>query len=396
MRILQLCKKFPYPLHDGEVIAIHRLTQAFSEEGCKVTVLALNTKKHHTDLDSIPQEIRSLAKYIAVYIDTDIRWYKALLNLFSSRSYHIDRFLSDDFSSKLQVLLETETYDIIHLEGLYLMPYLPIIRKYSKALVSLRAHNVEHEIWERLSSNERNPLKRWYLNILTSRLRKFEVSQLNKADLLVAITEKDLNKFRHLGCTLPALVSPASVGNIIPCEPAICNDLCYIGGLDWLPNQEGLSWFRENCFMELKREHPLLQFHIAGRNMPHYMNAWNKDGTVVYGEVADARDFLCNHGILIVPLHSGSGMRIKIIEAMALGKVVVATSIAAEGIDCVHQEDIWLADSVEEWIYALNSLLKDPDLCARISARASKKALDRYHYRKVGARLLAFYRDPLA
>ena len=153
MRILQLCKKFPYPLKDGESIAVNSLSKSLHELGCEVTLLAMNTRKHFYDTRKLPSSFTHYQQIHTVTLDNRIKPLEAFANLFSRDSYHISRFVSSGFQQALVRLLREESFDVIQLETLYLAPYIPLIRRHSDALVAMRAHNVEHEIWQRIAAN---------------------------------------------------------------------------------------------------------------------------------------------------------------------------------------------------------------------------------------------------
>lgn len=353
MRILQLCKKFPFPLKDGESIAITSLGKALSETGCDVSLIAMNTSKHHFEVNKLPEELSFYERIETVEIDNQLNWKDALKNLFSSESYHISRFVSSDFESQLRLHLTKNEYDIIQLETLYLMPYMDVIRKFSDAKVVLRPHNVEHEIWERISSNTKAPIKKWYLNHLTKKLKRFEVDQLNACDLLIPITDKDKQTFNSLGCQVDSVVTPIGLdlGGYQPDYSSYKKPVSigFIGSLDWQPNIEGLQWFLKDIWSSLSQKYPDIKFHIAGRNTPDWMHQLNDPNIIIEGEVDCAKQFINQHSLMIVPLLSGSGMRAKIIEGMALGKIVVTTKMGLEGIQATNKKEVIIADKLKDF-----------------------------------------------
>ena len=150
MKILQLCKKFPYPLKDGESIAVTYQSKAFHEFGCEITLLAMNTTKHYTKIGKLPNGFNHYKEIHVTDIDNRVKVLKAFVNIFSSKSYHISRFDSKEYNDKLIALLQDNEYDVIQLETLYLTPYIDTIKQHSNAIVSMRSHNVEFEIWERI------------------------------------------------------------------------------------------------------------------------------------------------------------------------------------------------------------------------------------------------------
>lgn len=349
MKILQLCNKFVYPPKDGGAIGIFNYTKAFSSLGCSVTMLAMNTSKHPYDVKKLPEEIKQLAEFITVDVDNAVKPFHALSNLLQNRSYNIARFISSEYNDKLIELLHQNKFDIIQLEGLYLSPYVETIRAFSDAKIVMRSHNIEHEIWERIADNEKNVFKRWYLKILAKQLRTYEISRLNKYDLMTSVTERDAQMLRSFGCELPIHVCPAPYDEtVLKVDKSKMEfpSLFYIGALDWMPNVEGLEWFLKNVWQKISEQFPDLKFYIAGRNANQIKFPEQKN-VVVTGEVENAYDFMNSKAVMIVPLFSGSGIRVKIIEGMALGKTIVSTSLGAEGIPCKDGQNILIADSPE-------------------------------------------------
>ena len=397
MKILQLCKKFPYPLKDGEAIAVTYLARAFAELGSEVTLLAMNTSKHWFDTGELPHDFDHYAAIHTAYVDNRIRPWPALRSLFSQRSYHIERFEEAAFADLLTTLLQQVPFDVVQLESVYLAPYIPIIRKYSSASIVLRAHNVEHEIWERVAANG-HPLKKWYLETITPRLKQYEIENLNNYDLLVGITARDVERFRQLGLRQPTTVTPIGL-DCRGYQPDYSSfqrplSLSFIGSLDWMPNQEGLRWFLDRVWTPLLApQFPELTFHIAGRTAPDWLRRLRMERVHFHGEVASAPDFLNQHSVMVVPLLSGGGMRAKILEGMAVGKVVLSTRIGMEGISARHQQEALLADTPEEFAAALRWCYAQSTGLADMGHRAQAFCTEHYDNLEVGRHLLQTYRQ---
>jgi len=395
MKILQLCKKFPYPLKDGESIAVNSLSKSFRDLGCEVTLLAMNTCKHYFDLQKLPSAFDHYKDIQTVDIDNRVKPFDAFLNLFSKDSYHVSRFDSEAFRLKLIRLLQTEQFDLIQLETLYLAPYIETIRKHSDAIVVMRSHNVEHEIWERISYHTRFLPKKWYLRHLTNKLRQYEVAQLSNYDLLVAISERDMQVFKKLGYQKPGIVTPIGIDGA-DYHPNYLNpggklSLGFIGSLDWMPNQEGLQWFLDYVWPEVHRRFPDLEFHVAGRNTPDWMLQLQIPNVTFHGEVPSATEFINSHPMMVVPLLSGSGMRVKILEGMALGRTVLTTSMGLEGIHARNNREVLIADTPQAFIRAIARCYDNPMLVKQISQRARAFALQNYDNREIAINLLQTY-----
>lgn len=394
MHILQICSKPPFPPKDGGALAMNILTQGLLQAGHQVKVLTVNTAKHFVDLATIDPAYKKATNYEAVFINTVIRPFKAFLSLLSSRSYNMERFYSAEFDKTLIRILNENTFDVVHLETLYVSPYLQTIRKHSKAKIVLRSQNVEFAIWERLATNTNNPLKKWYLKVLTKRLKNYELNTLNKYDGIAAITAADVQTFINLGCQLPLIHIPfgTDLQNFIP-DTNIHNhtSIFHLGAMDWRPNEEGIRWLVNEVWPAVLAQAPELELELAGRKMPEWLLNLNANGINVIGEVPDAQKFILSKSIMLVPLFSGGGMRVKIIEGMALGKTIIATAIGAEGIEYTHEVNILIANTKEEFVSAILKCTKNPALSQTLGKNARLLMETKYDNKIITQKLSDFY-----
>lgn len=395
MKILQLCKKFPFPLKDGESIAVTSLASSLNSLGCEITLLAMNTRKHFFEVEQLPEDFNHYQDIQTVSVDNRLHAWDAFKNLFSKDSYHITRFVSGDFVKRLIVLLQRTEFDVVQLETLYLAPYIPIIRKYSKAIIAMRAHNVEHEIWQRITENTTFGPKKMYLEYLTQKLKRFETEQLKKYNILVAITQRDLDTYKRLGYRNASVVTPIGIDSedYRTDFSSYRKDLSvsFIGSLDWMPNLEGLNWFLEQVWKQAAQQFPELTLHLAGRNTPNWMHQMGMRNVVVHGEVPSAAQFVDNHSIMVVPLLSGSGMRAKILEGMALGKVVLTTSLGLEGIAAKNGREVMVANTPEEFLNCLRSCYRNKNMLEQMGRRARAFVADQYDSLAIAKRLVKAY-----
>ncbi|MES2286143.1 MAG: glycosyltransferase family 4 protein [Bacteroidota bacterium] len=399
MNILQLCNKVPYPPKDGGCIAMNNLTQGLIDEGHTVKVLSVNTKKHFIDIENLPLQYRSKTNIEAVFIDTEIKATEAFLNLFTDKSYNIQRFYSANFEKKLVEILRSATFDIVQLEGLYVSMYVDVIRKHSKAKIVLRAHNVEYKLWEDATQLAKNPLKKAYLKLLTKRLKQYELNFLSTVDAIATITKKDEIHFKRAGFLKAIETVPFGIDLKNTIENNSTQEeypsVFHIGAMDWQPNIEGLDWFLNNVWDKLNAKHPHLKLYLAGRNMSSVLKQSNKTNVIIIGEVENAQEFIESKGVMIVPLLSGSGMRIKIIEGLALGKTIVTTSIGAEGIDCENNKNCMIADDANKFADAISKCVSEKIFYDEIGKNAKILALQQYNNADICKRLIKFYQKIL-
>jgi len=420
MDLLLICNKSPWPAGEGGPIAMNAMVEGLTNAGHKVKVLAINSNKYHVNIDSIPAVYRAKTQIELVYIDLSIKVLPAFANLFTDKSYHVERFISDDFEMVLKRILQENHFDIIQLESLFICPYIPLIRQLSKAPIILRAHNIEHLIWKRLFHGERNPIKKWYLGHLASTLRKYELKAITEVDGIVAITPKDARYFEQQAPGTPVISIPygitplliekysKQVTNIVKTEineteagktktgetiVTENNTIFHLGSMNWMPNQEGIKWFLKEVWPEVRKQCKNATFHLAGRSMPDWLLHTKSEGVVIDGEVADALNYMQTYRIMVVPLFSGSGIRIKIIEGMLAGCAVITTSIGAEGINYSNGKHLLLADSAQGFIDSIIRLLPDQQGVAEIGKQATLFINEQHNNQKLIEKLETFYRQ---
>ena len=393
MKILQFCKKNPIPPKDGESIAIHQLSKAFVGNECELTVFSLLTPKHNKTKNSV--QIENVV-YEYQKINTNISYIQLLKNMFFSKnSYITERFFNKGAKAKLIKLLQNNDFDIIQLEGIFLGDYIKYIRENSKAKIVLRAHNVEHQIWERLAENQEG-LKKWYLNkIMIPRLRAFEEKVSNEVDLIVPISKLDEIFFKKIS-TKPCFTLPAAYEIIEEIKPLPgVFSVGFIGGLDWMPNSEGVKWFLKKVWRTFSNTENEVSFNLAGRNFPKRYYDLKDKKLYIFGEVGDAQEFTNQNSIMIAPILSGSGMRIKIIEAMALGRTVISTTIGAEGIDYTDKVNIFIANTDQEWIDTLTYLYQNQNILMDVGKAAQDLIRKEHDVNILGKNLINHYKTNL-
>jgi len=394
MKVLFLCNKSPYPPREGGPMAMNANIRCLVNAGHQVKVVAMNTNKYFVNETDIPKAYKQDTGIELVYNDLSIKPLEAFINLFSSSSFHVDRFKSRDFENKIIEILQSETYDIVQLEMLYMTPYIDTIRKYSDARIVLRSHNIEHLIWERVVANTSNPLKRIYLETLTRILKNYELFHLNSYDGIITISQNDADFFKLNGCRIPIEEVPFGLDtgeyNVVDNNFEFPS-LFHIGSMNWMPTNEGIQWFIDNAWPGIHSKFPDLKLYLAGREMPEWLTNLNTKNIEILGEVPDAKEFIQSKAVMIVPLFSGSGIRIKIIEGMALGKTIISTEIGAEGINYTNDENILIANTTDAFLAAVEKCVMDRTFCETIGTNANKLIHKDHSLNVVTKKLEGFY-----
>lgn len=394
MKILQLCHKPPFPPKDGGCIAMHNITCGLLRLGHDVKIITAFTHKHDLELDEMPADYQESTDIEGVFVDTKVNLVDAFSSLITQDSYNISRFFNADLDIRLNELLKRTKFDIIHLESLFMTPYIGTIRRRSKAPVVLRSHNLEYVIWERMAAGTKSTARRTYLKYLAKKLKAYELDVMNQVDGIAAISKGDHAKYEKLGCHKPLITLPFGIDTSQYDEPAAAtpsSTVFHLGAMDWMPNQEALRWFLAEVWPGVVKQVPSAELHLAGRSLRNDFFSDLPQGVSIHGEVENAQQFMAEHSIMVVPLLSAGGIRVKIIEGMAAGKAIVTTGIGLEGIDAVSGEHLLVADTAKSFIKAICKLLQDPKEVARLGANAHQLALSEFDDQKITGRLVDFY-----
>lgn len=397
MRILQIVNRVPYPLNDGGSIGIHYYLEGYLDAGAELSMLLMNTSRDYVDVTSLPAIYQRLKHLKVVDINTDIQVLAAIKNiLFEKTSYNVQRFNQEKVHQVLIKMLKEEDYDIIHLDSLFVTDYIPTIRQYSKAKIVIRQHNVEYKIWERLAEDSNNILKKWYYNFLAKRLKQHELSCIQSYDLTLAISQNDQSVFETLYPEIPILLHPFGIRIQEEDLNPVLQDgedlkIYHIGAMDWRPNQDSVRYLLEDIAPQALKEIEGISFHIAGRYMGEEWFKYAQEGIEIYGEVPSAEDFERDKDVLIVPLKSGAGVRIKIFQAMAAGKIVVTSPIGLEGIEAEHQKEVMIVESTADYIQAIKWLKEHPLEAKQIAENARQLIREKYNAQDNFEKLMSFY-----
>ena len=395
MKILQIANKAIYP-PDGGNMAILNLSKAYILNGHQVHLLTIETAKHINKIEIVPDQYRSKLNITGVPEKIHISAIKLLINfLFSSKAYIATRFYSQKFLKEILKLIKENQFDFIQLEGLYSLQYITDIRKHYQGKIIYRSHNIEYQIWSRNAIESNNLLKKLYFKNLSRRLKKLETIYLNSYDFILPITQTDANCYTHLGNKKPILVTPFGIeinqqhSNNLTLKTD--QSINFIGALDWIPNQNGIIWFIKNCFPAIIKRYPDVKLKIAGRNAPAwFIKKLNHPNIDYLGQIENINDFYQIPGPFIVPLFSGSGMRVKIIEAMAYKKAIITTSLGAEGIDVTNNENIVIANSNLEFTHEVINLLSNQELQNNIGHNAFGFVKENYDFSNIAKQVLTF------
>ncbi|GAB3922690.1 glycosyltransferase family 4 protein [Mucilaginibacter myungsuensis] len=398
MNILILTHRVPFPQNGGYPIVVGNTIRGLVDKGHTVSLISLNEKKE-TGKQVAQDELLDRIDHRVFNIDTSISMMGALIKLLGKQSTSTDRYYDAGFEKFLIAEVKKKEFDIIQFEGLFVATYLESVRKNTKAKLIYRAHNIEHQVWERVALQKQDPLKRWFVNLVARRIKKYELQQIKGFDGISVFTQQDKKTIESYELNVNLEVIPVGIDmdHYRP-EPRKTQfpSLFFLGSLDWMPNREGIEWFLENFHNDIVNGELRTKFYVAGNDIPEQFDEYEAlDKIYIKGEVDNALEFVNSKSVMIVPLLSGGGMRVKIVEGMAMQKCIISTSLGAEGIQYHDGGNIIIANTRQEFYDAIQRCTADEEYCKQIGLNARRMIEAQHDIGAITTRLVMFYKRVL-
>jgi sugar transferase (PEP-CTERM/EpsH1 system associated) len=394
MNVLFLSPWLPWPPYDGARIRILETLRYLSRRH-SVTLLTTVRQpeevKHESALNGLCEKIVTtlLSKQVRPLLQRFSRGLVRRMPLI--QSFHYD----SNLAQKVHQLTSQESYDIVHMEFPFLAPYLDAVSSRSRAKKVLSMHNVESIRFTReLGCPTYNG--RW-LAIQYDRLffESWEKRAVRQFDGISAVSELERMWIQQHAPTATVELVPNGVDTkyfSATCALKSNLSLVFTGLMDHPPNVDAVVWFCNEILPRLRHKIPRLSFKIVG-SRPHtkVLELGKRDGVQVTGEVADIRPYLAEASALVVPLRSGAGTRLKILETMAMGRPVISTTLGAEGLDVTPEVDILIADSPDEFVDRIVLLFASPESANRLAMAGRQLVVEKYDWRLCLGRLENLY-----
>jgi len=393
LKLLVIDEEFPWPVNTGKRARTFNLISQLAKTH-SVEYLAYNNLTELQREEFEKSSIRTKSVPMPDRRQSGLRFYLRLVrNLFSRYPYIVTSHYSKAFENKLRETLAQDTYDMVLAEW---SPYAIFMKDIPEVPFCCVAHNIESGIWRRYELTEKKPLKKLYITIQRKKVEAFELQCFTWARCATAVTSQE-KEWIETNCKQPNV---AVIENGVAIDYFRISDgkapknnsLVFTGSMDWRPNQDGVQWFTEKIFPVIRTRYPGASFTVVGRNPPAYIAQLPRKhpGVVVTGTVDDVRGYIDQSAVYVVPLRVGGGSRLKILEALSMGKIVVSTTTGAEGLRTEHGEHLLLADTEEQFAKTVCEVIAHPQTYKHLGENGRRLVEEHYNWPILAERLGAF------
>ena len=377
MRVLVVDEALPFPPDSGKRLRTYNLIKRLCVRH-EVTYLARGGTE---ELPGCPG-VEVVLVDEAVTAQRGLRFYAELLaNVASGLPYVVTRHASPAFRQAVDRAVSTHGFDLIHCEW---TPYAQnLLHLAGRVPMLLMTHNVESMIWARYFATAVNLFKKAYIGLQWRKMERFEASACQLFDEVCCVSGEDAAVMReHFACPHVSVV-PNGVDTqyFAPMDvPAAPASMVFTGSMDWRPNQDGIGWFVDAILPRIRQQMPQAGLDIVGRNPPAALaRQWAAPGGVrVSGTVPDVRPAIAGSGLYVVPLRVGGGSRLKILEALAMGKPVLSTTLGAEGLHLEADKHLVLRDDPDSFARQAAAMLSEPERYAAMARNGRDRVLEEY------------------
>ena len=403
-RILVLTPQFPYPPQQGTTMRNYNLIAGLARRH-EVHLLSFGepAESRGTPLHDVCRSVQAVPP-------PQRSMNQRLRGLFFSRLPDMaQRLPSDEMRTALAATLDRENPDVVEVEGIELAQYLFQVadgrRGQEHPLLVFDDHNAEYVLQQRAFETDARQVGRWvgaaYSFVQWQRLRGYERRACQAADRVVAVSETDAEVLRKLVPGLDPAVVPNGVDMdfyTAPFPPLAAEtgpgeeDVVFTAKMDFRPNVDAVLWFAQEVLPLIRREAPATRFWVVGRDPhPRLAPLAHDPAIVLTGWVEDIRPYIAGATVYVIPLRIGGGTRLKVLEAMAMGKAIVSTALGCEGFDLVPNQELVIADTPAESAAAVLALLRDPDRREQLGRSAHHFAASKYDWQIIIPRLEKVY-----
>ena len=397
-RLLFLAQCLPYPPHSGVASRTFNILKQLQVE-YDIDLVAFSRVCHQPDRvareeawDALRSTVTFVAEPTPIPDTAPRKIWDHLRSVLSGRAYTYFEYESGAFADRLHAALRRRTPDLVHVDSLDLHRWLPEL---GPVPITCTHHNIESELLRRRAQHPSQVLLRHYLLLQAARLERLERAVCSRLALNVMVSEDDAEKLRALapGATTMVVPNGTDTAYFAPNGTApVAGRVAFVGGTYSYPNRDAVEFLLRDIWPTVRAGDPSASLRLIGRGAPADRVRYDAEpGVTTLDYVPDIRPPLAEARCCIVPIRIGGGTRLKILDAWAMGRAVVSTSIGCEGLAATDGENILIRDTPDALAGAVLQVLRDPQLRARFERNGRRIATEMYNWDVVGRRIRSAY-----
>ena len=393
MHILFITTKVPLPLIDGHSLRTYNLLKHVAQQHDVHLLSFVKFQDEYNYLEELEAICRSVELIDLPENTSKVASLQTVVaSLIKQKAYVISKYDNSRMRRAIRKILGTYEIDIVHLDMLPLAVYLDETEEH---MTLLNEHNVESALLARRVESESNLLYKMFYVWQQKWLEKFERQAVKQVTHVVSCSDIDKKILEELSPTTPVTTVPNGVDTAffapLPEVASQNHSLVFVGGLNWFPNLDALRWFDQSVLPEMIKKWPKVILHVIGTTVD--VEWKHPDNIVCHGRVDDVRPYMAKATLFVVPLRIGGGTRLKILNALSMGNVVVSTKIGAEGLGTIDGEHIVIADDACEFAFAVDKYFQNADERKQISLKARLFVEENYEWETIGDKLKNVYEE---
>jgi glycosyltransferase involved in cell wall biosynthesis len=402
MKVLWISQNIPYPPKSGVLLRNYNLIRQASRFAeidlvaiAKRTVLPGSYGKEALSelgkLCSVVETVRLQAEESRIQL-----WMLLLKSLFSATSFTVNWAASKTLRDVLERRLASATYDLVYFDSISLARYRKLVVGPRRVL---NHHNIESQLFSRRIAYERNPLLRFYLRLEAAKLRRYEAAVAGEFDANLVVSDLDASRLSEIrpGVRTAVVANGVDTGYFRPSDNALAEPghLIMVSGMSWFPNLDAVLFMTGTIWPLLTSVLPNVRLTIIGASPPQRVKDLEaRDSRItVTGFVDDIRPYMDRAQVYLCPMRDGGGTRLKILDALSMGKPIVGTTIALEGIDVTPEKEVLVGDTPDAFVRQIRRLVEDASLRERVSSNARSFVEKRFSWEVIGGNMERLFRD---
>ena len=399
-RLLFLAQSLPFPPHSGVAVRTYNILRELQRE-FDVDLVAFSRRGHQANAaarDAARDALRGALAHVAEPTPVPNegsgirRAWDHLRSVVTGRAYTFYEYRSGDFDRELRRSLRERPPALVHLDSLDLhglLPHLPSVP------IAVTHHDIDSALLRSRAHWIGSAPRRWYLELQAGRVERVERSVAPRLALNVLTSRPDEQRLLALAPRATTAVIPngTDTDHFTPTgAPSIDGRVVFVGPTHAYPNRDAVEWMLEAIWPLIRGADPAASLRLVGRSAPELRARYDAvPGVTTLGQLPDLRPALSDARCCVVPIRIGGGTRLKILDAWAMGKAIVSTTVGCEGLAAVDGENILVRDTPETFAEAVRTVLRDPALRERLERNARRTAVEHYGWTVIGERLRRAY-----